>query len=108
LLERLIEWQIRNRALLESRPAGVLDDPRLTGVRTELGELFEGAVVAAQRSGELREDVGSQDFLVLGLAVAQIGAELDSMAPGRWRRYLAIVLDGLRPGGAPLTTEEIS
>jgi AcrR family transcriptional regulator len=53
-------------------------------------------IVRAQRAGAMRADVGAQDVpaLMCGLASVVAGAE----SPRAWRRYLAIVLDGLRAG----------
>lgn len=101
-MERMIDWQLRDRALLECMPAGVLADPRLEALQTELSELAARLVAAAQRSGEVRDDIGYEDVVVLGMAVAHTAAELQQVGPDLWRRYLSVVLDGLRPGGGEL------
>ena len=101
-LERMTEWQLRDRGLLECMPAGILADPRLEVLRDELSALAAGLVAAAQGSGEVRDDVGHEDVAVLGISIGQIGAQFAEVEPELWRRYLAIVLDGLRPGGREL------
>ena len=68
-------------------------------------------VARAQDAGVVRADVRAADVLVLLTAVAKSGLRLEEAAPGAWRRYLGIVLDGLRPGCAtplrrPLTRKE--
>lgn len=75
--------------------------------RAELRELFEtvrlrtrALVKRAQAAGELRLDVTAEDVLVLVHGVAHTGQMLEEAAPGAWRRYLGLALDGLRPPAA--------
>jgi hypothetical protein len=43
------------------------------------------------------------------MAVAKSGLMLETAVPGAWKRYLAIVLDGLRPEAArPLPRRPLS
>jgi len=44
----------------------------------------------------VREDVVAGDVAFLIQAIAQAGVALERSAPGAWRRYLDLVLDGLR------------
>ena len=73
--------------------------------RAQVEELVE----RARAAGRLREDVGRGDVAMIlsmvgGLMEASVG-----VAPELWRRYLAMVLEGLRhregqdglPGGSP-------
>ncbi|WP_328584369.1 TetR/AcrR family transcriptional regulator [Streptomyces sp. NBC_00370] len=50
----------------------------------------------AQRQGTVRADLTVEDLLFL---LAALGRAVPA-APGTWRRYLALVLDGLRPAAA--------
>ncbi len=54
----------------------------------------------AQETGSIRADIVAEDIGVLVNAVAHAGLTLERTAPGTWRRYLMIVIDGLRPEGA--------
>jgi AcrR family transcriptional regulator len=56
----------------------------------ELGELGRKIVARAQRAGALRRDLKPAEIGPL------IRAALLAAPPGRWRRYLDVVLDGLR------------
>ena len=55
----------------------------------------------AQDAGAVRDDVAGQD---LGLLINAAAAAADVPFPGLredlWKRYLGIILDGLRPEGA--------
>jgi AcrR family transcriptional regulator len=54
----------------------------------------------AQESGAIRPDVEAEDILLLETAARQAGEALGGVAPELWRRYLDIVIDGLRTEGA--------
>ena len=101
-LHRMVGWQVRDRCLLESMPAGLLADPRLIPLRDELSALGGELLAEAQASGEIRQGVTAEDVAVLCQALGQIGVSLADTDAGAWERYLAIVVDGLRPGGDPL------
>ena len=63
---------------------------------SKMGELL----TRAQAAGEVRDDVRALDIPVLLMAVAKSGLMLEDAVPGAWKRYLGIVLDGLRPEAA--------
>ena len=56
----------------------------------ELEELGNKLVARAQRVGAVRRDVKPADVQVL------VRSALTAAPPGQWRRYLDVVLDGLR------------
>ena len=56
----------------------------------ELEKLAGKIVSRAQRSGAVRQDVEPADVQLL------VQSALTSAPPGQWRRYLGVVLDGLR------------
>jgi len=56
----------------------------------ELEQLVERIVSRAQRAGGVRRDVKPSDVQLL------VRSALTSAPPGQWRRYLDVVLDGLR------------
>jgi AcrR family transcriptional regulator len=71
----------------------------------KMGELL----TRAQTAGHVRSDVRALDIPVLLMAVAKSGLMLEDAVPGAWRRYLGIVLDGLRPEAArPLPRRPLS
>jgi AcrR family transcriptional regulator len=74
-------------------------------VQAKLGELL----AHAQEAGAVRTDVTPEDILFVFHGVAHAGLMLEDVAPGAWRRYLGLALDGLRPGAAtPLPRRPIS
>jgi hypothetical protein len=59
-------------------------------------------VERAKAEGKLRDDVESTDFAVIHLMLGAIVDFTEPVVPETWRRFLDIVLDGLRPrSGAP-------
>ena len=56
----------------------------------ELEQLADRVVARAQRAGVVRRDVKAQDVRVL------VRSALTNAPAGQWRRYLDVVLDGLR------------
>jgi AcrR family transcriptional regulator len=56
----------------------------------ELERLADRIVSRAQRAGAVRRDVKAADVRAL------VRAALTNAPPGQWRRYLDVVLDGLR------------
>jgi AcrR family transcriptional regulator len=71
----------------------------------KMGELL----TRAQTAGQVRTDVRALDIPVLLMAVAKSGLMLEDAVPGAWKRYLGIILDGLRPEAArPLPRRPLS
>jgi AcrR family transcriptional regulator len=74
-------------------------------VEAKLGELL----AHAQAAGAVRADVTPADILFVFHGVAHAGLMLEDVAPGAWRRYLGLALDGLRPEAAtPLPRRALS
>ena len=65
---------------------------------TELTSLASQLVERAQAAGAVRKDVTAADI------EAMFGAVLRSAPPGQWRRYVEVVLDGLRPAKSELSS----
>jgi AcrR family transcriptional regulator len=75
-------------------------DGRVADVRTRLYASIGLLVDKAQFSGAIRLDVSATDVILLMCAPSHVVEYLDSPSPDLWQRYLAIIFDGLRPGGA--------
>jgi len=54
----------------------------------------------ARATGDVRADITAEDIPVLVIGVAQAGLMVEDVAPGMWRRYLGVMLDGLQPESA--------
>ncbi len=71
-------------------------------VRAQVLALAEQLVTRAQEAGALRPDVGARDLPIVSLMLGQVIDFSHAVAPDLWRRYLALLLDGLRNPGRPL------
>ncbi|MBS1885923.1 MAG: TetR/AcrR family transcriptional regulator [Actinobacteria bacterium] len=75
--------------------------PALADARGRVLDLTSQLVRRAQKAGVMREDVAGQDLMFLMAAVASLGElPFPGLRADLWKRYLGIVLDGLRPDGA--------
>jgi AcrR family transcriptional regulator len=70
-------------------------------------------ITRAQRSGQLRADVTSEDLALLAWATTRIVEATHDVAPDAWRRHLALLLDGFRADRArplpvpPMTVRQV-
>lgn len=79
----------------------------VSNVRSELEESVTLLVDRARTEGAVRDDITGADLLQLACGLAHMNRSPGSSAPESWRRYLAIIADGLRPEGSrplPLCT----
>jgi AcrR family transcriptional regulator len=100
-LEEMLSAQTVNRGLREVL-MGVHDDDLEDEVHDLLSGPIISLVVRAQESGAVRADADPTDLgmmIIMLCTVADVAAEAD---PQLWRRYLPILLAGLRPDGPGL------
>jgi AcrR family transcriptional regulator len=71
------------------------DMRELAEAKAELNGLIEQLIERAQAAGALRSDIAADD--VSSLVGGAIRGAADSPDPELWRRYVGVVLDGLRP-----------
>lgn len=93
----LRERQQRNLTFLQSvseRDSAVIE------LRDQLYASISALVDRARAGGAVRADVTATDVILLMCAPASVVEHLPSAAPDSWRRYLAIIFDGLSPQGA--------
>jgi AcrR family transcriptional regulator len=108
----LADFQSQHRALAEEM-ASTIDLPTSTKqLKAALHQAVTELVKRAQQAGAVRDDVGPADMAMLFAGIAHAAA-LAGVDPTLRERYLAIVLDGLRPlapttlPGRPLSFEEL-
>jgi len=100
----VIESFIEDRCFCEATGSELFNRPRIQELVAEMTETVQSLLARAQAAGAIRDDVVAADIGFLVNAVGQAGLRLEHTAPGAWRRYVEIVLGGLRPEGArPLT-----
>jgi AcrR family transcriptional regulator len=89
--------QQRDLTLLQTVSEG---DARVTEIRDELYASIGVLVDRARASGAIRSDVTTTDVFVMLCAPVHVVGYLADPPPDLWRRYLALIFDGLRPEGA--------
>jgi AcrR family transcriptional regulator len=75
-------------------------DTRVTDVRDKLVASLGVLVDEAREEGAIRSDITTTDVFLLMCAPVHVVENLSNPPAGLWRRYLAIIFDGLRPEGA--------
>lgn len=114
-LERAVGMQAEDRGLKELLLSTSRGQDRVAAVRDRIAPLVEQIVARAKASGRLRPDVEHFDVPMINMMVGQVADVARDVSPELWRRYLALVLDGLRAereGVSPLpvpalVTEEL-
>jgi AcrR family transcriptional regulator len=89
-----------DRCLVEFAVSNGMPDEQVQAVQAQLRGLAGELVGRAQRHGVLRGDVTGDDVLLLLCGVNQAVAPLSGVVPDLWKRYVDLVLDGLRPTAA--------
>lgn len=75
--------------------------PELTPLRKRLLDLCGELVRRGQRAGVVRKDVTGQDLVFLVAAAGSLGQlPFPDLREDLWKRYLGLLLDGLRPAAA--------
>jgi AcrR family transcriptional regulator len=95
-VEAQVALQVADRGLRELFHEEVGLQDRIAPVRARLLPMVEEIIHRAKAAGELRPDFSATDLEV----VVHMLVEAAELAPGGWRRYLALLLRGLDPGGA--------
>jgi AcrR family transcriptional regulator len=100
-LERALERQVVDRGLKEVLVSNICEADHRTIGRERIAPIVGRLVDRAQAAGSLRPDVSPTD---IGMQLLIISSLTIAAQPDLWRRYLALLLDGLRarPGLAPL------
>ena len=102
-IEAAVDINAANRGVKEL-VFGSADGARLVDrARLQLAPLVAQLVQRAQASGDLRADISITDMPLIQFMVSSLGEIRGPHAERIWRRYLGIVLDGLRtPEPRPL------
>lgn len=96
-LEGVTEMQSSDRGLREVL-MGVHDAERMDHVNERISGPLNSMVERAKQAGAVRQDVEGTDLGVLVLMLCTVADVTSDAAPDLWRRYLPMLLDGLRPG----------
>jgi AcrR family transcriptional regulator len=99
--EQALELQAADRGLNELVLGAPAAPERLAKMRAQLRPLLADLVERARASGQLRSDCEPEDLPMLTLMLSAVLDAGQQLAPDLWRRYLAIVLQGLRAAPGP-------
>jgi len=95
-LERVNELQAADRGLKELMLGTANGRACVALARERLAPITHDLIARAQAAGALRPDIGENDIPMLNMMLGAIVDFTRDVAPDLWRRYLGIVLDGLR------------
>lgn len=97
----VVERQVSNRGTLDAVKAHCAARPELDPHRTQAMEMTNRLVRRAQEAGVVRGDITGQDLGLLTTAAASTsGLPFPGLREDLWKRYLGVILDGMRPEGA--------
>jgi AcrR family transcriptional regulator len=99
-LTEVVGLQAGDRGLSEVLGARLRNERLLALARTRIRPLVEQLVLRAQAAGALRQDVVYEDISVLLWTTGRVVDATRDVEPEFWRRYLALIVDGLRAGSA--------
>jgi AcrR family transcriptional regulator len=105
-LESAASAQTKDRGLREVL-MGVHDTGDMERVNDTLSPLLVDMVDRAKAGGQLRPDADATDVGVAVLMLCTVADVTGDVAPDLWRRYLPMLLDGLR-AGSPLPLPALS
>jgi AcrR family transcriptional regulator len=95
-LERSLEMQAADRGLKELMLDAAHGRGRVAHARERMHPVIEALVARARASGDLRADVEPTDLPLMQLMLGSVVDHTRDVEPEAWRRFLTIVLDGLR------------
>jgi AcrR family transcriptional regulator len=109
----LADFQARHRVLAEEMAAGVDMPIGAARLKAAIRAAVTHLVARAQAAGAVRPDIGPADMAMLFAGIAHAASLAGDVEETLRRRYIAIVLDGLRPldptplPGRPLGFEDL-
>jgi AcrR family transcriptional regulator len=95
-LERATEMQAEDLGLRDVILHSGYGRKRVALARQRIVPAVTHLVERAQRDGHLRSDFLATDIPIIEMMVSAVADRTNGLAPGLWRRYLVIVLDGLK------------
>ncbi len=105
-----LDLHAADRGLREVVFDGGRGGERLAAARARIAPVVADLVARAQASGQLRADAAMTDVPMVQLMLFGIVDSTGEVSPDLWRRYLTIVLDGLRarPDETPLPVRPLA
>lgn len=100
--ERSIAFMSTDRGVQDILFSSAYGHNRVAKVRDRLAPLGDALVERCQKAGVVRPDVVGSDLAIVQFMMAAVLEYTEAVDPGLWRRYIALILDGLRPGSPTL------
>ena len=100
-LEQTCARQAADRGLHEIMHGTTYGQHRVAAARERLGPAIRKLFQRAQAAGVVRADLTPNDVPMLGLMVGSVVKYTREIHPEAWRRYLTILLDGIRANDRP-------
>jgi AcrR family transcriptional regulator len=99
-VERICEMQSADRGLKDVLTRAFANAEALEGHRRRGYDLLVRLIERAQAQGSLRRDLVPEDIVLVMMANAGVVQGTAVAAPDAWRRFVGLMLDGLRSDGA--------
>lgn len=103
LLERAGGMLTRDRGLLEILMYATYGQDRVSRARARMQPVVTHVVERAQRDGKVRADFRPTDVPFIEFMLSTAAEYAAQVQPEVWRRYLTLIVDGLRPSRADTT-----
>jgi len=113
-LERVFAGLAADRGTTDLMTTGIEGVPTLEALHAHNAETFRGLLDRCVREGTVRADLSVEDLLFALAVLGRAVPAAEAVAPGSWRRLLALFADGLRSEGArvlpaePFTAEQLA
>jgi AcrR family transcriptional regulator len=113
-LERVFALHVENRGLKDIIATRAHGRARAEAMRRRMRPLLRSLIERAQEQGTLRDDFTAEDMPLLFWTGGRVIEATATIAPDFWRRYLGLLLDGLRAEAAttlphpPLTRAQLN
>jgi AcrR family transcriptional regulator len=104
-LERMGETMAGDLGLRQMLLFATYGRDRFAYARERMRPVVARLIARAQAAGTVREDLSATDVPMIVCMLATAAEYAGPVQPGLWRRYLALIIDGLRPardGTSPL------
>ena len=100
-MHQVIQSFSRDKGFFEAAGDRCFTDPRLDDLRQRSLEAMATLLRRAQKAGAVRTDLSASDLTFLvGSAAHATSVPVPGLRDDLWKRYLRVILDGMRPEGA--------
>jgi AcrR family transcriptional regulator len=101
LMQDLVKQFSRDRGFFEAAGERCMNDPKFQSQRRRGMEAVGRLLKRAQDAGAVRADLSPSDISFLaGSAMYALDVSKPGLRDDLWKRYLRVILDGMKPDGA--------